>query len=418
MADRRPRGHSHARPRASVPPQPTTARPARPRGQKRPLSPCSNLSLRISCDPTHRSSASANVNPFYREEAGWDSIPARARPITLSVEERRTTTARVIPVAERQPGEPVSPELVLVCPELGRPVDDAEQAVTPTLSTTGPDGLLRPSYLRAPAPEGERARVGPRPNVGSRDATPPPVARRGGSFHITSSALVVVAMAALGILTWRSVSPIVATERPVAAPSVLSPSRNARAPVANAKDAASSPRAESVTPSERAGDAGGGARPSTIPTPRAAPPQSTVHGSRVAPPTRSPRPARRAGAKHGHTAEVVPSGILVRAPTGPLFSPDAGQRVVERPQLAWDPVANVRGYRLELYRGTRLILDVVALEPKVTLAARWRFGSRHIELTPGTYRWYVWVTPRTTPSHAERLLKASSFVLIRRSPRA
>jgi hypothetical protein len=102
----------------------------------------------------------------------------------------------------------------------------------------------------------------------------------------------------------------------------------------------------------------------------------------------------------------------VRAPTGPLFAPDAGVHLVAPPRLSWDRVANVRGYRVRLYRGARLVLDAIAAQPRLTLATRWRFGGRQVVLSPATYRWYVWPLLRSG-AHAAPVLKASSFVLVR-----
>jgi hypothetical protein len=101
-----------------------------------------------------------------------------------------------------------------------------------------------------------------------------------------------------------------------------------------------------------------------------------------------------------------------RPPTGPLFAPDAGVRLVSAPELSWDPVAGARGYRVRLYRGARLVLEAVARRPKLTLNARWRYAGRRIALSPATYRWYVWPIAQQG-TRTPRLLKASWFVLVR-----
>ena len=65
-----------------------------------------------------------------------------------------------------------------------------------------------------------------------------------------------------------------------------------------------------------------------------------------------------------------------------------------------------------------MLLEVVSHEPKVTLANTWRFAGRQVELTPGTYWWYVWPVAQAAHHPAQRLLKASSFVVVRPAARS
>lgn len=112
--------------------------------------------------------------------------------------------------------------------------------------------------------------------------------------------------------------------------------------------------------------------------------------------------------------EHEPIGIPgLRAPTGPFLAPDAGMHVVAPPSLSWDPIANVRAYRLRLFRGTREVLEVSTFQPSVTLARSWTYRGVRQTLRPGSYRWDV-MSVSAVPTHGseEKLLKRSSFVLI------
>jgi hypothetical protein len=109
-------------------------------------------------------------------------------------------------------------------------------------------------------------------------------------------------------------------------------------------------------------------------------------------------------------AELEPSGLPgIRTPTAPLFAPDSGQQVITAPPLAWDPVANATGYRLRVYRNGTLVFDAVTRELGATLGRRWRFRSREVTLSAGTYRWYVWPIPQNARRPVGPLLKASWF---------
>ena len=75
-----------------------------------------------------------------------------------------------------------------------------------------------------------------------------------------------------------------------------------------------------------------------------------------------------AAAEEEEEEEHEPIGIPgLRPPTGLFLAPDAGMRVIEPPSLSWDPIANVRLYRLRLFRGTREVFEVATVEPSVSL---------------------------------------------------
>lgn len=59
-------------------------------------------------------------------------------------------------------------------------------------------------------------------------------------------------------------------------------------------------------------------------------------------------------------------------------------------RFAWAPVHGAVGYRVELFRGGRQVLQVTTNEPVFELARRWRHRGRAESLVSGPYRWLVW----------------------------
>ena len=300
----------------------------------------------------------------------------------------------VAPEVEVAAREPISPELVLVCPELAPPL---ERDPSP--------GVAQAPLIRPPSVAAEKTgRSNVRSDLHTRAPTPAGAALsgrgRGLRVDLSTYAIVLAGVAAVGILSWRSLLQFTEAKPLVAPlpPHTVSAAARTSSSAAPAVPAAA--KRESVAATERTRSS------HSAPTENAA----TVTG---------PATVRRAGVKLPKAADtkqgvdVEPAGLPdTRRPTGPLLAPEAGQRVVGRPQLTWDPIADVWGYRLSLYRGTRQILVLVSHEPKVVLADSWRFNGRRVELTPGTYRWYVWPIPQAGQQHVQHLLKASSFVLV------
>ena len=73
-----------------------------------------------------------------------------------------------------------------------------------------------------------------------------------------------------------------------------------------------------------------------------------------------------------------------------LTGPAAGARLTVPPLLAWGAVARASYYNVQLYRNGRKVLTVWPRRRPFSLQRTWRFDGRTYELTPGTYRWYVW----------------------------
>ena len=97
-----------------------------------------------------------------------------------------------------------------------------------------------------------------------------------------------------------------------------------------------------------------------------------------------------------------------------LTKPTAGARLAVPPLLAWGAVANATYYNVQVYRNGQKIFTTWPRTTSFQLQRSWRFDSRTYELTPGSYRWYVW--PGFGARSANRygkLLGTRSFVITR-----
>ena len=92
---------------------------------------------------------------------------------------------------------------------------------------------------------------------------------------------------------------------------------------------------------------------------------------------------QRASAKG--TAKAKTAGQAGRSKATP---PPAA--TTEPKRFAWAPVNGAVGYRFELFRGDKQVLDVRTKTPAYELPGQWRHAGRTETLTKGDYRWYVW----------------------------
>ena len=59
-------------------------------------------------------------------------------------------------------------------------------------------------------------------------------------------------------------------------------------------------------------------------------------------------------------------------------------------RFAWAPAENASGYHLELFRNGARIFARDTTRPELTIPAAWTFGGKQYRLEPVEYRWYVW----------------------------
>ena len=326
------------------------------------------------------------------------------------VEPPRKPNAWVSEPVAREPDEPLSPEIVLVCPELGT----ARGQEMPEARRSPPERTLPPPLLRPPVET--VARRAPTSFVGVRCVEQRSRMRPTLGLILGTA---FVAWCVLGVALWtRPGSP--PGDRVAGAIGHVAP-RSGTGPVRKRHVLLVTPAPSTSRPTPRSSGTHIRARPAGVE--RRTAPAPTDVSSDEPPATRrgdADSKARSAKAKPGRStveetdvAEVEPSGLPgIRMPTGPLFAPDSGQHVVTAPPLAWDPVANATGYRLRVYRNGTLVFDAVTRELGATLGRRWRFRSREVTLSAGTYRWYVWPIPQNARRPIGPLLKASWFRVV------
>ena len=58
--------------------------------------------------------------------------------------------------------------------------------------------------------------------------------------------------------------------------------------------------------------------------------------------------------------------------------------------MAWAPTRGAAAYEVALYAGSRRIFRERTKQTRLTLPEEWSFGGRRLRLEPGVYRWYVW----------------------------
>jgi hypothetical protein len=294
-------------------------------------------------------------------------------PSSVKADPASADDVLVTSVASSPPAgdEPVSPELALVDPELRERLRDLlpeiELEPPPPLLRAVPDPEPDEALLLAPAPE---------PVGSSHDGTvvhPAPqqvpffvYPTRGERFRSFAKAFVLGAAAAtvitVGVIAERDEGPVVAQEAGTAPPTVAAPIP-----------------APKVTP-------GGSATQKTVKKPASAPGSTRAKQATAKQGTTqaaSGAKAQRASAKG--TAKAKAAGQAGRSKATP---PPAA--TTEPKRFAWAPVNGAVGYRFELFRGSKQVLEVRTKTPAYELPGQWQYAGRTETLTKGDYRWYVW----------------------------
>ena len=287
----------------------------------------------------------------------------------------------VTPVAIAPPAidEPVSPELALVDPELRERLRD----LLPEIELELPPPLLR--ALPDPEPEDAAALAPPPGSVPAPGpaAVPAPVQQvpvyvypaRGDRFRSFAKAFALGAAAAT-VVTVGVVAEL------------------GEGPPAAQEPAAIPPRVAAPTP---ASTAAGGAAARQTPKP------STARGSgngRAAAQEKTPATAPKTQRQAAKKPAPTPSGAASRKSARPTKKPAAATPTLEPKRFAWAPVDGAVGYRFELFRGDKQVLEVRTTTPAYELESSWRHGGKTETLTPGGYKWYVWPIFSSGPAAA------------------
>ncbi len=294
-------------------------------------------------------------------------------PSSVKADPASADDVLVTSVASAPPAvdEPVSPELALVDPELRERL----RALLPEIELEPPPPLLR--AVPDPEPDDAQPLAPPPELVGSSDhgavVHPAPqqvpvyvYPTRAERFRSFAKAFVAGAAAAtvitVGVIAERDDGPVVAQEAGTAPPTVAAPVP-----------------APKVTPG-RSGTQRTVKKPASAPSSTRAKQAVTKQGKT---PATSRAKTQRASAKG--TAKAKTAGRAGRSKATP---PPAATDEPKR--FAWAPVNGAVGYRFELFRGDKQVLDVRTTTPAYELPARWRHAGRSQTLTKGDYRWYVW----------------------------
>ena len=125
----------------------------------------------------------------------------------------------------------------------------------------------------------------------------------------------------------------------------------------------------------------------TVASPAPTVPTTTAKPTTPSATTPAPSPTPSPG-----TTTAAPS-TTTGSPT-PTDAPPPGQTFV------WANEPNAAAYEFQLFRGSERIFRASVTEPRLELPGRWRRAGRSYELTPGSYRWYVWPVSRQTGRQA------------------
>jgi len=273
--------------------------------------------------------------------------------------------------------EPLSPELALVDPELR----ERARALLQVVELEPPPPLLR--ALPDPEPDAAGPLAPPPELVGSSDhgavAQPAPqqvpvyvYPTRAERFRSFAKAFVAGAAAAtvitVGVIAERDDGPVVAQEAGPTPPTAPAP---VPAPKVTPGGSGTQKTAKKST-----------STPSTRAKKATAKQEKTQAASRAK--------TTRASAKGTAKAKAAGQGGRSKAAPPPAAA--------EPRRFAWAPVNGAVGYRFELFRGDKQVLEARTQAPAYELASQWRHAGRNETLTKGDYRWYVWPLRASGPA--------------------
>jgi hypothetical protein len=288
-------------------------------------------------------------------------LPSSVKADPASADDVLVTSVAIAPPAI---DEPVSPELALVDPELRERL----RALLPEIELELPPPLLR----ALPDPETEEALpLTPPPELVAEAAAVPSSAplevpvyvfpTRGDRFRSFAKAFALGAAAAtvvtVGVVSELGEGPAIPQEPTPTPPRVAAPT----------------------------------------PKPKAAAPTTGRNGTGGAAARENAVAAGRAKAKH---RSANAGGSTKKAARTKRQEPPAPATPtkVEPKRFAWAPVAGAVGYRFELFRGDKQVLEVQTKAPAYELGSHWRHAGRTETLTTGDYRWYVWPVLASGPA--------------------
>ena len=112
--------------------------------------------------------------------------------------------------------------------------------------------------------------------------------------------------------------------------------------------------------------------------PAAQPKKPTKRPATQTPSASKPKSSAKSTAK---PATKPKSGAVTKKPAATATEPR---------RFAWAPVDGASSYHVELFRGSDRVFAGDTKQPVLELGPTWRHQGRVMKLTDGTYRWYVW----------------------------
>ncbi len=328
-------------------------------------------------------------------------LPSVKPPAGSADDDFVTSVAIAAPV-----DEPVSPELALVDPvlaarlrallpdiepQIGLEPDPPPLRLLPSLEPDNDVPLGPPPELVDELPSVARRPVGP--------VTPPPLfpsrADRWRALAKSFAAGAAVAtFVTVGVVAKLGEGPA----EPSTDPGTVPPQTLPVAPIggATAKTGSPTPKASATTRARSAGAVPGG-RPATAKPKAPAKPGVQRRAEKRAAAAKS---AQKKAAATKQTAVSKPESTssktqtpkFATAPERPVSGkyPTAAPAVPAPRRFAWAPVEGAVAYRIELFRGTKQVLEERTTDSAYELVSPWRHAGRSERLTSGSYRWYVW----------------------------
>jgi hypothetical protein len=137
---------------------------------------------------------------------------------------------------------------------------------------------------------------------------------------------------------------------------------------------------------------------------------------RVSTPTES-MPVQRTGeARQNRRTREPPraTGTSTLNATKPVVPPKKRPQPVQPSEFptrvfVWPAVSRATFYKVEFFRRGRKIFDASPTMPRIELPLRWVFRGRHFRLTPATYRWEVRAAfgPRSRPRYGQPITRST-----------
>jgi hypothetical protein len=280
-------------------------------------------------------------------------LPSSVKADLPDADDVRVTSVAIVPPAI---DEPVSPELALVDPDLAARL----RALLPDIEIEPPEPVLRalPDPGPPPLPPPELVPAPPEPRLvyvyPSRRERLLSFAK---AFAVGAAAATVVTV---GVVSETSEGP-------------------------STVDAGTTPP-RTTAPATEAPSGGAAATPPKTTAPG---PAAGVAGAGAAKATQTKRTQARGAAQKAASGAAATSGKAAGPPQGSKPKPAPAAAAAAR-RFAWAPVEDAVGYRFELFRGDRQVLETRTSQPAYELAGSWRHNGQTESLASGEYRWYVW----------------------------